>query len=193
MLRLITWSPEIDLSEFYLKSSQKGFVNNSSRKAMVDCFKDERQKQTWILFFHEKIVGSVAAHSLDIFEKESYRICARTCILTENLPKLSLRTLTGIKTHQNYTAQFLMPVCIDWCPPSSDLYITSNDSEFGSQKLVNDLFCPALESTGVLIFSGTFEYRSVKQNFWKVNVEKFYQQLLYYGRWSLDTGSQNFT
>jgi len=186
MFRLTPWNPEIDLREFYLKSFRKGYINNSSQQTMIDCFRNERKKQIWILFYNEKPIGSVAAHSLDIFERESYRICARTCIFTDELPKLSLRTRKGITTHQNYTAQFFMPACIDWCPIDSDLYITSNDNDSGSQRLVNNIFCPALESTGVLNLIGNFEYRGTKQNFWKIDVKTFYEQLQTYGRWSFN-------
>jgi hypothetical protein len=114
---------------------------------------------------------------------DAYRICARTCVLTDLLPRTSLRTITGIINHQNYTAQYLMPACIEWTPPWADLYITSTENAVGSQRLVNRIFCPALEATGVLEFAGKYVYRDTEQNFWRVNVNKFYQELDIYGRW----------
>ena len=186
MIEMIRWSEDLDLSDFYAKAASKGFGNNSSRKMLVDCFANERQKQTWMLYHNSKAVGSVAAHSLDVPElgSNAYRICARTCVFTDELPRMSLRTVTGITTHQNYTAQYLMPTCIDWCPTDSDLYITSTESEVGSQRLVNKIFCPALESTNVLKFAGSFTYRNTVQNFWLVNVDKFNEELSRYGRWT---------
>ena len=185
MIRMTPWSTDLDLTDFYSRAGAKGYANNATQKMLVDCFANERHKQTWLLYNGEQAVGSVAAHSLDLPElgEDAYRICARTCILTDLLPKQSLRTITGIINHQNYTAQYLMPACIEWTPPWADLYITSTENAVGSQRLVNRIFCPALEATGVLEFAGKHIYRNTEQSFWRVNVNKFYQELDTYGRW----------
>lgn len=184
MYKMVPWSLDLDLTEFYAKAAAKGFENNSTQKMLVDCFNNEREKQIWILYYNDRAVGSVGCHSLDIFENTSYRICARTCVFTDELPITNLRTLKGIITHQNVTAQFLMPTCIEWAPTDADLYITSTESSVGSQRLVNDIFCPALARTGVLEFSGKKIYRSTEQSFWKLNVKKFYEELNRYPRWN---------
>lgn len=183
MYSITEWNQDLDLVSFYKKAKEQGFENNSSQKHMIDCFRNEREWNAWILFYKEKPVGSVAAHSLDVFDQPSYRICARTCILTSQLPKTSLRTLAGIVNHQNYTAQFLIPVCLEWCPLDADIYITSNQSSTGSQRLVHDIFCPTLEKTGVLSFKENRIYRGISQSFWKVNRSVFFDQLNSGPRW----------
>ena len=179
------WSPELDLTNFYSRAAAKGYENNATQQMLVDCFARERHSQTWIMYYGDQAAGSVASHSIDLPElgPDAYRICARTCVLTDLLPRTSLRTITGIINHQNYTAQYLMPTCIEWTPPWADLYITSTDQEVGSQRLVNRIFCPALEATGVLEFAGKYLYRNTEQNFWRVNVNRFYEELNTYGRW----------
>lgn len=180
---MVPWSEELDLADFYKKAEAKGYVNNSSQKKMVDCFNNERVKQVWILYKDNTPVGSVAAHSLDFLGPNAYRICARTCVFTDELERTALRTISVITHHQNYTSQYYIPTCIDWAPPGADLYITSTEKSEGSQLKVNRTFCPALEKTGVLSFAGRRVYRDTEQNFWKLNVENFYRDLDHYGRW----------
>lgn len=188
MYRLVYWSPSLDLSYFYKKAESKGFVNNSSQKMLVDCFSKERRKQIWILYFNDKPVGSVASHSLDINGNNSYRIAARTCVFTDDLPMGHIRTKNGILHHQNVAAQFFIPACIEWAGRENDLYITSNESEEGSQRLVHKIFCPLLEKKGLLEFSGNKFYRGLEQSFWKMDVEKFYLDLNRYERWPMNIG-----
>ena len=85
--KIIPWSETLDLEAFYKQAEARGFANNSSQKALVDCFKNEREKQVWILFYKDVAVGSVAAHSFDeIMGPNTYRIAARTCVFTDMLP-----------------------------------------------------------------------------------------------------------
>jgi len=183
MYKIVPWSTDLDLTSFYQKADSKGYKNNSSEKVLVNCFDKEREKQVWILYYNNKPVGSVAAHSLDLFSESSYRICARTCLFTDELPLNSLRTIKGITQHQNVTAQFLIPVCIDWAGRDKDLFISSNQSQEASQRLVHTIFCPALEKTGILMHWGDYFYRGHIQSFWKLNVDKFLEDLNKYGRW----------
>jgi hypothetical protein len=186
MYRIIPWSIDLDLTEFYSTALQKGYVNNSSQRALINCFDKEKEKAVWILYYKDKPVGSVAAHSLDLFGENSYRICARTCVFTDQLPLNSLRTLKGITQHQNFTAQFFIPTCVEWAGKDKNLYISSNQSSEASQRLVHTVFCPALEKTGNLIYSGDYFYRGHTQSFWKLNVEKFYHDLEKYGKWEVN-------
>lgn len=188
MYRLIPWSKAIDLEVFYRRALAKGYTNNASQKMLVDCFENEISKQVWILYYNDSPVGSVAAHSLDIGEKNSFRIAARTCVFTDDLPINNLRTKNGILNHQNVTAQFFIPACIEWAGKENNLYITSNDSPEGSQKLVHRIFCPLLAEKGILKFSGEKFYRGHMQSFWKLDVEEFYQDLNRNKRWQMNTG-----
>lgn len=176
---MIPWSEDLDLTEFYADAERRGFVNNASQKMLVDCFRNEREWQVWLLYYNNKAVGSVAAHSIE----EGYRICARTCLFTDLLPQVTLRTRNQIKTHQHYTAQLLMPTCIEWVG-DKDTYITSHPSEVGTQRLVHTIWGPTLESTGVLTKAFEKEYRGSMQTFWKVNTKVFLDQLNKVERWT---------
>jgi hypothetical protein len=140
---------------------------------MIDCFCNEREWCVWILFYNDVAVGSVAAHSID----EGYRICARTCVLSDLLPLNTLRTRNQIVTHQHVTAQYLMPACIEWVADKGDMYITSHPSEVGTQRLVHTIWGPSLEKTGVLTREFEKDYRGHLQTFWKLNADMFLEQL----------------
>lgn len=176
----------LDLSDFYSEADKRGFVNNNSKQSMIDCFKNEKEWCAWILYKNNIAVGSVSAHSLDILGKNSYRICARTCVLTNLLSELygnGLLNINVIIKHQNVTDQFFIPICIDWAGKDKDLYITSNNSVVGSQRLVHSIYCPTLERMGILTKSTELVYRGHLQTFWKFNVDAFYNDLKKYLRW----------
>jgi hypothetical protein len=150
---------------------------------LIDCFDSEREKQLWIFYYNKIAAGSVEAHSLDILPN-AYRICARTCVFTDLLPFHQLRSLKyTCQQHQNITAQFFIPQCIEWAGRNKDLYITSHSSPTGTQKLVHNLYCPALVKTGALERTCELEYRGHVQTFWKLNVDVFDKQLNQLPRW----------
>lgn len=173
MYNIIRWTSELNLDKFYREAEKRGFVNNANQKAMVDCFNKEADWAVWILYYNHTPVGSVAAHTIE----EGFRICARTCVLSDLLPLNTLRTRNQIATHNHVTAQFFMPVCIEWVAGRGDMYITSHPSEVGTQRLVHNIWGPTLEKTGVLIKSFEKEYRGHIQTFWKVNPDIFLEQL----------------
>jgi hypothetical protein len=179
MYKTVPWSEDLDLADFYAEARRKGFVNNASREAMIDCFRNEKHWRVWILYYNKRAVGSVAAHSME----EGYRICARTCVLTHLLPTNTLRTRNQIINHQHITAQFFMPTCIAWAPPWEDLYITSHPSEVGTQRLVHTVWGPSLEKTGVLTRAFEKEYRGYVQTFWRLNSFEFLKQLNEVPQW----------
>jgi hypothetical protein len=184
MYKLVDWSPELDLSDFYRLAAARGFENNSSQRVLVDSFKNELESKVWILYYNDVPVGSAACHSLDIFENKSYRICARTCVFTDLLPLQHLRSRGyTIQKHQNATAQFFIPKCIEWAPSDADLYISTNSSEVASQDQVHRIYCPALVETGALEKTTELSYRGHLQTFWKLNREVFLDQLNQLPRW----------
>lgn len=187
MFKVVPWSQNLDLSKFYEDAKSRGFENNSSQKALVDCFKNEKEKQVWILYFGNEAVGSVAAHSFDdVMGPTSYRIAARTCVFTDKLTgpySSALRTISVITKHQNPTAQFLIPTCIEWAPPNSKLYITTNENAVGTQKRVHNIFGPALERQGAMKRIKDVFYRETNQTVWKLYPDVFYEQLNKYPRW----------
>jgi hypothetical protein len=176
--KIIPWTLELDLTDFYAEAGRRGFVNNASQKAMVDCFRNEREWCVWILYYNNIAIGSVGAHSID----EGYRICARTCVFTDMLPMNTIRTRNQIVTHQHVTAQFFMPACIDWIG-NQDMYITTHPSDVGTQRLVHTIWGPSLEKTGVLTRAFEKEYRGHLQTFWKLNTGVFLEQLAKVDKW----------
>lgn len=184
MYKMIPWTDNLNLTEFYNKALKRGFKNNSSKAALVDCFNDEEEKQIWILYQHETAIGSVAAHSLKLLGDNAYRICARTCTLSESRTGMGLITARKlILHHQNYTHQFFIPACIEWAGRDKDLYISSHSSEHASHRLVHNIYCPLLASAGILKKTKEEKYRGEIQTFWKLNVKNFLESLNQYPRW----------
>lgn len=184
MLKTIEYSESLNLNDFYAYAKAKGYENNSNKVIMIDSLSKEKDYKLWILMYDDKAVGCTATHSLDILPN-AYRICARTCIFTDLLPKNhTLRTVNNIREHQHITAQYFIPLCVEYCPMNSDLYITTNKSLVASQRLVHSVFCPTLEKTGCLEKTHELEYRGHLQTFWKLNKIEFMKQLNQYPRWN---------
>lgn len=183
MFKVIEFSEDLDLEEFYAKAQSRGYTNNVSKFWIKDCFRNEEKYQSWILFYNGKPVGSVAAHSFPEMGEHAFRIAARTCVLTDEINTHSLRTRNQIITHQHATAQFLIPVCIEWAGPNNDLYITSNELEKGSQQLVHRIYFPSMEKSGQVQKVCKLDYRGAIQTVWKLNVERFYEELNKRPRW----------
>lgn len=184
MYKIIPWSEDLDLTDFYKNAAIRGFQNNSSQHMLVDCFRKEREWNTWILYYNNEAVGSVAAHSFDdVMGNNSYRIAARTCIFTDKLPLVTLRTRNQIITHQHATGQFLIPICLEWVPPEARVFITSNENEAGTQRIVHKVYCPAMEKSGQMKKIKDVFYRGTKQTVWELFPKKFYQVLNENKRW----------
>ena len=184
MYKIIPWTTDLDLSEFYATANAKGFVNNSSQKMLVDSLAKEKEWCVWILYYNNKAVGSVGAHSFPEMGDNAYRIAVRTCVFSDMLPMDTLRTRNQIVTHQHVTSQFLIPICIDWAPKGSNLYITSNENSAGTQRLVHRIFGPAMEDSGQMKRITEMNYRGTNQTVWQLYPDKFYEELAKYPRWN---------
>lgn len=185
MHKIVEWSPDLNLSEFYKRAAEKGFVNNASQKTMIDCFRNEKEWAAWILFKNNTPIGSVAAHSFnDVMGENSYRILARTCILDGVRAKGLMTARTAIKQHQNLTDQFLAPVCINWVGKKGRIFATSNCNREASQKLVHNIYFPNLEDIGVVTKRiENITYRNTKQTVWEIFPDRFFESLNLYPRW----------
>lgn len=183
MYTLKEWSEKLDLSSFYKEAQEKGFNNNSSQKAMIDCFKNERYWNAWILYENETPIGSVAAHSFnDVMGPGSYRVLARCCLLKGARPNGGLMTAqTAIGQHQNLTDQLFLPKCIEWA--GNNIYATSNESKVASQRFVHRTYFPTLEKIGIVKKIKNVHYRGTDQTVWKINVDGFFKNLNRYPRW----------
>ena len=182
MYKIVEWSPDLDLTEFYREAEQKGFFNNSSQKAMIDCFNNEPERNAWILYQDDKAVGSVAAHSFDVMGPNSYRVLARTCTFgtaRQNGGLITPKKL--IQEHQNLTDQFLLPACIAWA--KGDIYATSNESTVASQRLVHRHYFPTLAKLGIVERVCELNYRNTDQTVWRIHPDKFLANLERYPRW----------
>jgi hypothetical protein len=183
MYKIVPWSSELDLTEFYATAEEKGFTNNASQNMLVDSLAKENSWCVWILYYNDRAVGSVGAHSFPEMGEDAFRIAVRTCAFTDMLPMTTLRTRNQIVTHQHVTSQFLIPACIEWTPPWADLYITSNESSVGTQRLVHNIFGPAMESSGQMKRIKEIEYRGTQQTVWQLFPDKFLEELGKYPRW----------
>lgn len=189
MYKLKMWTPSVDLNmaEFYAEAGARGFENNASRRQLVESISNSSRWCVWVLNFNDRIVGTSAAHSLPELGENAYRICSRTCVLTNWLGGpygKSLRTKKVITEHQNPTSQFFIPEQIEWAGEFADLYISTNSSDVASQQNVNNTFARLLEKTGVLTLAATMPYRGHTQNFWKLNVPQFQAELNSKPKWS---------
>jgi hypothetical protein len=184
MFKIIPWSPDLDLTEFYAVAASRGFLNNASQKMLVDSLSRESRWAVWILYYGDRAVGSSAAHSLPELGLNAYRICSRTCVFTDMTPHNQLRALNyTCQQHQNATAQFFIPAGIEWAGADAELYISSHPGDIGTQKLVHNMYCPALVETGALERTCELEYRGHLQTFWRLNVPVFFEQLNSLSRW----------
>ena len=149
--KLIPYSDTLDLTEFYATAQQKGFVNNNSKKMLVDSLAKEDRFQVWMLMWKEKVIGCTAAHSFPEMGPDSYRIACRICTFTDQLPKeyKGLRGTDTIRNHQTTTQQFFQPAGIKWAGPNKNYYVTTNENAEGTQRLVHKIVAPTLEETGV--------------------------------------------
>mgnify|MGYP006268574633 CR=1 FL=1 len=182
---LVDYSDDLDLSSFYEMAKKHGYENNTSKKVMIDPFRNERRMKAWVLYNNNVPVSTGITHSFDgIFPDESYRICARTCLIPDNTNYKGLFTVKRlICEHQNINDQYFIPAMIDYLGIDKNMYITSNESPIASQRLVHNIYCPTMEKMGLLTNMGEHFYRGHVQTFWKLNPKEFLGHLNKY-RWN---------
>lgn len=185
MFKLVEWSANLDLSDFYKEARLRGFVNNSSQQAMIDCFRNEQEWAAWILYQNDRAVGSVAAHCFDdVMGVGSYRILTRVCAFAETAPRAGLLTVNRMmREHQHISDQLFLPKCIEWAGNCNGLYATSNSNKQASQRLVHKYYFPTLAELDIVERIRDVEYRGLVQTVWKINPGKFYENLSKYPRW----------
>jgi len=183
MYKLVDWSPELDLTEFYAEADARGFENNKNQKVMIDCFNNETDKKAWILYQDNKAIGSVVTHTFDIMGLKSYRVLARTCSFGEARQNGGLITPKKlIAEHQNLTDQFLLPACIEYTK-GNNIYATSNTSKVASQRLVHSYYFPTLAKLGIVEKVTEVHYRGTDQTVWKIHPDRFLENLSKFPRW----------
>ena len=55
--RLVKYSPDLDLNDFYNESKRRGLENNASKSAMFDCFKNEKEWAGWLVEYNQRFIG----------------------------------------------------------------------------------------------------------------------------------------
>lgn len=184
MHKVVEWNKDLDLANFYSEASKRGFVNNASQKAMIDCFHNEREWNAWILYNDDKAIGSVAAHSFDDVVPGGYRILTRVCTFAEARKDKGLITPKRlIAEHQNLTDQFLLPKCIEWVAGRGRMFATSNASKEASQRLVHSYYFPTLAKLGIVEKIKEVHYRHTDQTVWEIHADKFIENLERHERW----------
>jgi hypothetical protein len=183
--RLVEWSPDLDLSDFYQEAERRGFENNYNQKVMFDCFKNEKSWKGWMLEYQGKYVGGVCAHSFDdVMGPNTYRILARTCIFTDQTHNPRLHTVNSfINNQQCCASQFFIPVSIEWAGQGSRLFATSNANDMGSQQRVNRLWFPMQKKLGRFSLVKTQFYRGCEQNIWELDLQNYKQSLPSHLQW----------
>jgi hypothetical protein len=183
--KLIEYSENLDLSQFYKESSRRGFENNQSQKAMFDCFRNEREWKGWLLEYNGQYVGGACAHSFDdVMGPGSYRILARTCVFTDLTHRPTFYTKnTSIVEQQCAAAQFYVPVALQYFGKDKRFYATSNKSPVGNQQRVDRLWFPVQEKLGRFNFVKTEFYRGCEQNIWQLNVKEWQDSISLYNQW----------
>lgn len=182
MYKVIPWSDTLDLTDFYDTARQRNFTNNSTEKMLVDSIRNEDRWQVWLLTYGDNYVGSFASHSFDLMGENCYRICARTCVFSDKIPTPSLRTRNQIITHQHITSQFFIPTCLEWVGNGRS-FITTNENEAGTQRLVHNIFAPSMERSGQMKRVCDVFYRGTNQTVWELFPDKFYEELNKHPRW----------
>lgn len=178
MYQIKEYRPGMDLSIFYQMCLERGFLNNSTAENLIYTFDQQKFFKLWILFYNGLPVGSTAAHDFDdLMGENSYRICARTCVLSDMLPIKHVRTRSGITNHQNICSQIFIPVIINALPNNSRCYITSSDKNEASMRQVNDIWARLLEKQGVLEKVKNIFYRGSDQTVWLLNNKEFFLRL----------------
>lgn len=185
MWNITQWTHDLDLSKFYAEAKNRGFENNSSQKAMIDCFQNEKEWNAWILYEDDRAIGSVAAHSFDdVMGPNTYRILTRVCTFGEARPQHGLITPKRlVAEHQNLTDQFLLPACIEWVNGRGRMFATSNESKVASQRLVHNYYFPTLEKLNIVKRVKEVYYRYTNQTVWEIFPDRFYANLAKYPRW----------
>jgi len=186
MYKLIPYSDDLDLSEFYATAKERGFDNNADKHMLVETIAKEDEWQVWMLLYNNKIVGSTAAHSFPEMGTNSYRIAVRTCAFTDMMHITRARTRQGVVEHQHVSPQYFMTAGIEYFGKENNFFITSNGNAVGTQRRVHRTWAPLLQREGTLSKECDLHYRGTDQTVWRVNVDKFYEDLDRYGRWPID-------
>lgn len=171
MYKVVPWSKELDLTDFYKTAKEKGFLNNSTEKLLVDSFRNEREWNVWILYYNDIAVGSMAAHSFDdVTGPNSYRVAARTCVFTDKIASTGLKTLNTMidYTKGQHPVGYLFQACIDWIPKGSRIFTTTVINNTTGKQRSAHIVTRALTKFKTFNNIGDIHYRHTDQTLWEI-------------------------
>jgi hypothetical protein len=185
--KIIEYSPNLDLVDFYNENKLRGLENNASQQEMFDCFRNEKKWNGWLVEYNNKFIGGVCIHSFDdVMGADSYRIYARSCFHTE----LSMKPTGYVKSHysqlQNVGLQLFTPVSIEWAGLDKKFYGSSNSRDVGSAQLVDKVWFPRLAERGIFTKVKEVFYRGHYQNIWELNVSEYLTQIAEVDLWNCE-------
>jgi hypothetical protein len=183
--KIIEYSPNLDLVDFYNENKLRGLENNSSQQEMFDCFRNEKKWNGWLVEYNNKFIGGVCIHSFDdVMGADSYRIYARSCFHTE----LSMKPTGYVKSHysqlQNVGLQLFTPVSVEWAGLDKKFYGSSNSRDVGSAQVVDKIWFPRLAERGIFTKVKEVFYRGHYQNIWELNVSEYLTQIAEVDLWN---------
>lgn len=183
--KIVEYSPNLDLVDFYNENKLRGLENNSSQQEMFDCFRNEKKWNGWLVEYNNKFIGGVCIHSFDdVMGADSYRIYARSCFHTE----LSMKPTGYVKSHysklQNVGLQLFTPVSIEWAGLDKKFYGSSNSRDVGSAQVVDKVWFPRLAERGIFTKVKEVFYRGHYQNVWELNVSEYLTQIAEVDLWN---------
>jgi hypothetical protein len=190
--KLVNYSPDLNLGDFYEESKKRGLENNCSQSAMFDCFRNEKKWAGWLVEYNQRFIGGVCIHSFeDVMGPDSYRIYARACFHTELSEKPTGYITDHFRKLQNVGLQLFTPVSIEWAGLDKKFYGSSNSRNVGSSRTVNDKWFPRLADMGIFTWACEVEYRGHMQNIWQLNTEEYLKQIKKVPLWNCQFPSKD--
>lgn len=182
MFSIKEFSEDLDLTSFYKTAKERGYYNNCNQEVLHDNMKHLDDYKTYLLYWDKTIVGSVCLHSLEelnILGDNAYRVGARTCLFPDligGVRKFGMQNYSS-NPFSHYTTQLLFPACIKYCGINAPMYVSTNENETGTQIKVHRIWTKVMHRLGYLIDPVELDYRNNFQTFWKINTQKWINDL----------------
>ena len=117
MWKLEIYNGTQDLEQWFQDAAAKDYVNNSSKKMLLDYLQNEENTTLFLLYNNNRIVGNFVTHrlrSLGILGANAHRIAARMCVINDHIqgPRkiAGLRSMNAQNCHDHINHQFLYSV-----------------------------------------------------------------------------------
>jgi hypothetical protein len=166
MFKVVNWTPDLDITDFYDEAKKRGYHNNDSYESMIKPFEDLEDTKILILYYDNKTVGCSISHPF----LDGYRIFTRLCVFTDLTPFRRCGTVKAFKEHQHVTPRFFLP---EHAKLNAPLYFTTHPEDTAKMQSMHKLVTSWLSQCEVIEHYDNIEYRGSTQSVWKVNTEKW--------------------